>query len=82
MDTNRMKKAAEWFYSNVFRDEAIRPRAPQSAERLPSLLRSARSLESGISGTWQSREALFVKQGKLLANYEDDYAYDGNVLRY
>lgn len=82
MDTNRMKKAAEWFYSNVFKDEAIRPRAPQSAERLPQLLRSARALESGVSAAWQSREALFVKQGKLLANYEDDYAYDGNVLRY
>ena len=30
----------------------------------------------------QSRESIFVKQGKLLANYEDDYVYDRPVLRY
>jgi len=38
MDTNRMKKAAEWFYNTVFRDEAIRPRASTPAEKLPALL--------------------------------------------
>lgn len=30
----------------------------------------------------QSRESIFVKQGKLLAGYEDDYVYDRQVLRY
>ena len=80
MDTNRMKKAAEWFYGNVFLDEAIRPRTAQPGERIPSLLRTARSLESG-SG-WQSRESIFLKQGKLLVNYEDDYEFRGNVVRY
>lgn len=30
----------------------------------------------------QSRESIFVKQGKLLASYEDDYVYDRPVLRY
>lgn len=82
MDTNRMKKAAEWFYGNVFTDEAIRPRASRSAEQIPSLLRTARSLENGMSGTWQSRESIFIKQAKLLANYEDDYDYSGTVVRY
>lgn len=78
-----MKKAAEWYYSNVFRDEAIRPRAPQStAGPVPSLIRAARSLENGMAGTWQSREAVFVKQGKLLAQYEDDYPYDIPCVRY
>ena len=62
MDTDRMKKAAQWFYSTVFQDEAIRPRAGQSAERLPSMLRTARSLENGTGFTWQSRESVFLKQ--------------------
>lgn len=30
----------------------------------------------------QSRESIFIKQGKLLAGYEDDYVYDRQVLRY
>lgn len=80
VDTNRMKKAAEWFYGNVFRDEAIRPRAAQPAEKLPSLLRTARSLENGMN--WQSRESVFLKQAKLLAGYEDDSVYNEPVLRY
>ena len=82
MDTNRFKKAAEWFYSTVFRDEAIKPRAHTAVEKLPPLLRTARSLETGSANSWQSREALFLKQAKLLQNYEDDYRFEGNVLRY
>lgn len=77
-----MKKAAEWFYINVFRDEAIQPRTQVPQEPLPSPLRAARSLENGMPAYRQSRESIFVKQGKLLANYEDDYVYDRNVLRY
>lgn len=82
MDTNRIKKAAEWFYSNVFTDEAIRPRVQPPVQKLPSPLRAARSLEGETSYSWQSREALFLKQAKLLCSYEDDYAYDMPVLRY
>lgn len=80
MDTNRMKKAAEWFYSTVFREERIRPRAP--AEKLPPLLSTARSLENGRNNQWQSRESLFLKQAKLLANYEDDFPFEEEILRY
>ena len=82
MDTNRMKKAAEWFYSTVFRDEAIKPRTYAPAEKIPSLLRTARSLENSPNNAWQSRESIFLKQAKLLVNYEDDYAFEGSVVRY
>ena len=61
-DTNRTKNAAQWFYSNVFKDEAIRPRAPQSTRPVPSLIRTARSLENGMGITWQSRESIFQKR--------------------
>lgn len=82
MDTNRMKKAAEWFYSTIFRDEAIKPKASAPSGKVPSLLRTARSLENTPGTTWQSRESIFLKQAKLLANYEDDYQYDATVVRY
>lgn len=82
VDGNRAKKAAEWFYSTVFRDEAIRQRDVQSTERIPSLIRTARSLASGSGTAWQSRESVFLKQAKLLANYEDDYTFQGSVVRY
>ena len=81
MDTNRMKKAAEWFYNTVFRDEAITPKPYTPAEKLPSLLRTARSLENSPNNPWQSRESIFLKQAKLLANYEDDYQFSSNVTR-
>ena len=74
-----MKIAAEWFYEKVFSDEAIIPRKEPPRECLPSPLRTARSLESG---SWQSREVIFLKQAKLLAGYEDDYDFSGQVTRY
>lgn len=82
MDTNRMKKTAEWFYSTVFKDESIRPRPTQPAERIPSLIRAARSLENTAGSGWQSRESVFLKQAKLLVHYEDDYDYRDSVVRY
>lgn len=80
-DTNRMKKAAEWFYSTVFREESIRPRAEQPRERLPAALLAARSLESGL-GARDSRSSLFLKQAKLLEFYSDDYPFDKSVVCY
>lgn len=82
MDTNRIKKATEWFYSNVFRDEAIRPKPAAPAEKLPPLLRTARSLENSPDKPWQTREAVFLKQARLLAGYEDDYPFTTEVVRY
>ena len=67
MDSDRTKRAAEWFYNTVFREESIRQRTPQSTEKLPSLLRTARSLASGTGTAWQSRESVFLKQAKQLA---------------
>lgn len=81
-DTNRMKIAAEWFFEKVFSDEAITPKKEPPRERLPSLLRTARSLEGGPQSGWQSREIVFLKQAKLLAAYEDDYPFSGAVQRY
>lgn len=77
-----MKNAAEWFWDTVFSDEEITPRKREPNERMPALLRTARSLEGGPRRSWQSREVTFLQQAKLLANYEDDYRFSGNVVRY
>lgn len=82
LDNNRMKYTAQWFYDKVFKDEPIRPRQEAPVEKLPSLLRTARSLENSSGNQWQSRESVFLKQAKLLANYEDDYPFHGDVVRY
>ena len=72
MDTKRIRNTAEWYYSQIFGEEPITPRREAPAVQLPPLLRAARSLETGMPGICQSRESVFLKQGKLLANYEDD----------
>lgn len=82
MDTGRVKKAMEWFYNTVFHDEMIQPGFRETTVSIPSPICAARSLEKGTSTYRQSREAIFVKQGKLLANYEDDFVYEKPVLRY
>lgn len=81
MDSNRYKSTAQWLYENVFREERIFSPA-QTSTPLPSLLKAARSLEGGYPQNWQSRDSIFVKQGKLLAEYEDDFEFDRSVVRY
>lgn len=76
------KVVAEWFRKTVFREEAIRPRPPKHAGRLPSPLQAARSLENGPHQSWQSRESVFMKQGKLLATYEDSSGDCDSVVCY
>lgn len=82
MGNDRMKNAAEWFYSKIFRDEAIKPKPSAPSGKLPALLHAARSLETVSGNAWSSREAIFLKQAKLLAEYEDDHPYDANIVRY
>lgn len=81
MDQNRQKNTAQWFFDNIFKTETIpaRPAAPES--RLPAPLRAARSLNLGATD-WQSRTLVFLKQAKLLANFEDDCPYDRQVIHY
>lgn len=82
VDIKSMKAVAEWFRQTVFQDETIRPRQARRPERLPRLLREARSLESRSVEYWQSRSMVFLHQAKLLADYEDDYVFSGRVQYY
>lgn len=81
-DTNRIKQTMDWFFNTVFQDEKIFPRQQEPSEPVPPLLRAARSLETGMPASHQSRESIFTKQATLLTNYEDSYVYDQPVLRY
>lgn len=80
------KASAEWFHSNVFRDEPIRPQARQApgtgAGPVPAAIQAARALENGGFRSWQSRESVFLKQGKLLEYYTDECEDCGDVVCY
>ena len=65
---------------HLYGDEKIPPQPP--AEKTPKLLRAMRSLVNSSTNFWQSRSELFLKQARLMANYEDDYDYRGTVNQY
>ena len=49
---------------------------------LPPLLQELRALEREDAAFLKSRDWLFVRQAKLAADYEDDFAYDGTFQHY
>lgn len=81
VDQNRQKNTAQWFMEQFFKSESIPTRPVSPEKKLPSPLRAARSLALGATD-WQSRTLVFLKQAKLLANYEDDCPYDRPVVHY
>lgn len=93
MGNDPRKEAAMWFHSTVFQDEPVGffisslgfslsvQREQQQEVPLPPLLRAARSLEKQ-GKSWQNDRALFLKQAKLLVDYEDDYPIPDNFLTY
>ena len=70
------------FLERVFQDEPIRPRQEPHKEKLPALLQAARSLETASASLYQNRRKIFLKQARLLADYEDDYPLILKVSRY
>lgn len=82
MDSNRKKRASAWFYQTLYRDEQILPRPSASVEAVPEPIRAMRELERDYNVLRESREALFVRQGRQMESYEDAYSYDRDVVRY
>lgn len=82
MDSNRKKRASEWFYQTLYRDEQIQPQSQSKFETVPEEIRAMRALESGVEMWRQTREAIFLKQARLMENFEDDYSYHRDVVRY
>lgn len=63
-----------------YEDEAILPQRRKEPEELPPLLARARALAEGDFPA--SRQEIFLRQGRLLADYADDYSYRGDPVRY
>ena len=63
-----------------YEDEAILPQARKRAADLPPLLARARALANEDFPA--SRQEIFLRQGRLLAEYEDDFPYSGDPVRY
>ena len=69
-----------WFSKIVFRAESLAPKKPKPSKNLPPLLRKARTLEKNTFT--ESTRDTFLKQGRLLADYEDDFEFSGDPIRY
>ena len=82
MEPNRKKIAAAWFYSQVYRDEQILPRENAPREQIPEEIRAMRAIEQAPDSRCLSREEIFVRQGRLMAAYTDEYSYDRDVIRF
>lgn len=76
----RCPEATDKVEETVFRAERLHPDAATRARTLPPLLNRARRLEKGMRH--QSRQEVFLRQARLLADYEDDFAYHGDPVRY
>lgn len=64
----------------IYEDEAILPQRRAEAADLPPLLARARALADVDFPL--SRQEIFLKQGRLLADFEDNVAYVGDPVRY
>ena len=65
----------------VYRDEPILVTAAQAAAFLPPKYREMRKLASGRF-YYESDERVFYEQGMLMADFEDDFDYRGEFVRY
>ena len=82
VDSNRKKRASEWFYRTLYRDEQIQPRIGKPTEAIPVEIQAMRRLESGAE-TWRlTREEIFLRQARQMEHYEDNYTYNRDVVRY
>lgn len=67
----------------LYAAEPIKPKAPRPAPPpLPEPLRQLRAMQQDTTSAYETTAELFVRQGKALADYEDDTVYDLPVLHY
>lgn len=69
-----------WINYHVFQAETLPPASMDVPDDFPQMLREARQMEKKES--WASRQLVFYRQAQFLAEYEDDYPYDGDPVRY
>ena len=81
MENNRKRAASMWFYQTLYQDEQIRPRPSMTQEPVPEEIRAMRELERDYNVLRETREELFVREGRMMADFEDDYVYNRDVVR-
>ena len=80
MKNQVVKRIMDNSFGGYYREELINLR---SIDRdLPEPLKIARDFARSYDGKNLSRAHLFFKQAQMLADYEDDFDYDKNVIRY
>lgn len=68
--------------SKTYRDEPILKRASAMQNYTPPKIEQMRKLAEGQGSYNWSSPKLFVRQGRLMADYEDDFAFSGTFFRY
>lgn len=70
--------------SRLYRDEPIpgMPEQARSAGEFPEKYRKMRKLAWSGGFCTESEAALFYRQGKFMEAFEDDFAFDGEFVRY
>lgn len=87
MDEARGKQSTR-FSSEVYRDEPLIKTGRQMANYLPERYREMRAISrwktdpQGGAGRWLSEAELFYRQGRFMADFEDDCPYRGTFKSY
>lgn len=87
MDEARGKQSTR-FTSEVYRDEPLIKTGRQMANYLPERYREMRAISrwktdpQGGAGRWLSEAELFYRQGRFMADFEDDCPYRGTFKSY
>ena len=68
--------------SKTYTDEPILKRASAMKNYTPPKIEEMRRLAEGQGSYNWSSPRLFVRQGRLMADYEDDFAFSGSFFRY
>ena len=66
----------------LYAAEPIKPKDRPRPQPLPEPLARLRAMQQDATAAYETTAELFVRQGKALADYEDDAVYDLPVLHY
>ena len=75
------KRFSGWS-SRYYTDEQIIRPSGLLPEEVPEQLRAMRDLAAGVQGRFLPRDQLFLKQARMMEEYEDDFPFDKPVKQY
>lgn len=75
-------KSSSAFSNKVYRDEPVLMTASQMRQFLPQKYRDMRAIASSPSARGRSADWVFARQARFMADFEDDYCFDGEFVRY